>query len=196
MSSPHTRGSSAHVADVHGIWVVVPAHAGVIRPTPELDYRCRCRPRTRGGHPSTRRPWRWRATSSPHTRGSSDRVQWACRSVLVVPAHAGVILPESYAISRHQGRPRTRGGHPAGRIAWQRDLGSSPHTRGSSVVHAVERGGDPVVPAHAGVILHRREPGTVPGRSSPHTRGSSAHRQRFFRRFFVVPAHAGVIRRG
>ena len=153
--------------------------------------------------------------SSPHTRGSSVEVGVVLAWHRVVPAHAGVIPAPAGHRAASSRRPRTRGGHPPLIKRIPAGFGSSPHTRGSSG-HAVGLvGPGRVVPAHAGVILHRGQPCPVPGRrprtrgghprrnspfascrmSSPHTRGSSACCLTAGPRRRVVPAHAGVIPR-
>ena len=131
--------------------------------------------------------------SSPHTRGSSLVLQPAGACVLVVPAHAGVILKGVFNAKPATRRPRTRGGHPRRPVD--------------------EWGFGHVVPAHAGVIpsSRGRQPATssrprtrgghpstwpmdsTPCPSSPHTRGSSQPGHGARRLLRVVPAHAGVI---
>ena len=133
MSSPHTRGSSRSSRRSRSTRTVVPAHAGVIPKRTACPCSRACRPRTRGGHP-VGNGLRYRLyQSSPHTRGSSRKVDRLRHHPHVVPAHAGVIpTPRCYSATTRR-RPRTRGGHPLKPFGWELEWLSSPHTRGSSL---------------------------------------------------------------
>ena len=215
-SSPHTRGSSVVPGQDRPRPRVVPAHAGVIRRTGRGGPAGGCRPRTRGGHPSSTQRLARMPASSPHTRGSSAAAGDGRGGQAVVPAHAGVIPIVSSASPAGGRRPRTRGGHPLIYLLGGAVNKSSPHTRGSSGGRLRPGSDTAVVPAHAGVIPHHIPPTlaeggrprtrgghptgearkSAPAGSSPHTRGSSQPWWRVLWAPRVVPAHAGVIRAG
>ena len=173
---------------------VVPAHAGVIPGSGHPTGRDRGRPRTRGGHPDHDHGHDYGAGSSPHTRGSSPSRADQLRVNRVVPAHAGVIRRRWRYACLRASRPRTRGGHPSWSSVDEGVRGSSPHTRGSSVVGA-EAGEDAGRrPRTRGGHPPLRDSDVPADESSPHTRGSSSRGTPPCRRWPVVPAHAGVIR--
>ncbi len=213
-SSPRTRGLSAVRGDPDAGGRVVPAHAGVIRRSAGRRCRTSRRPRARGGYPSYLSTLAGVLLSSPRTRGLSDSDRRDRPPRAVVPAHAGVIRPVIIWSIAGWSRPRARGGYPEPSVSVGLVDGSSPRTRGLSVVALDALPRAPVVPAHAGVIrdglltwqTSRCRPrarggypygGSLPAigpLSSPRTRGLSdaAQPDRQVRR--VVPAHAGVIR--
>ena len=189
-SSPHARGSSLGGECPRRVRGVVPARAGVI-PTRRVPGACPgCRPRTRGGHPGVHNRAIVPPPSSPHARGSSAGGVGVKKSILVVPARAGVIPHRAHSVHRRRvvparagvirrphrcgrgrvGRPRTRGGHPWDSTTTESRAKSSPHARGSSVVRVVRAQQDRVVPARAGVILGRGL-GRTRIRGRPRTRG-------------------------
>ncbi len=165
-----------------------------------------------------RQPNRRRLRGHGRTRAQRTRMDREDRRTRPVATHRHrwSNTPKPPATRKHlinKSRPRTRGGHPIVMAPQTKNVASSPHTRGSSVLHGsrVELGD--VVPAHAGVIRSRcglrcsagRRPRTRGGHpasrssaatstaSSPHTRGSSARGGRVPYQAPVVPAHAGVI---
>jgi len=71
MSSPRTRGSSAHAEGGHQGQRVVPAHAGVFRMMRAPPMSSVSRPRARGGLPVRIAGGLRFERSSPRTRGSS-----------------------------------------------------------------------------------------------------------------------------
>ena len=195
--------------------MVVPAHAGLVPPTHDhvLDR-----------------------LSSPHTRGWSQIRHVHDRLFHVVPAHAGLVRPgpspwwTEPVVPAHAGlvpvpdssgsaataasRPRTRGAGPGVIAELRQALESSPHTRGWSRCIGCDYDGEPVVPAHAGLVPRRhrvpvrdgRRPrtrgagpagagfGSVTVQSSPHTRGWSPQLLASLIHPVVVPAHAGLVR--
>ena len=214
VSSPRTRGLSGAEGVERAPVLVVPAHAGVIRPARPAASGGLRRPRARGGYPNWRCPSAPNPWSSPRTRGLSDQVRRLPRRPDVVPAHAGVIRARPQAARRRPSRPRARGGYPSSAIGTTSASRSSPRTRGLSVDGG--QAGDPalVVPAHAGVIRptgsrsptptgrprarggypYRAAFGSLFAGSSPRTRGLSGHPRLVRVHLIVVPAHAGVIR--
>ncbi len=172
-----------------------------------------CRPRASGGHPRPICRRRRRTPSSPRERGSSHSAPAAGDEQRVVPARAGVIRARTATATGMGRRPRASGGHPLFDPLTMTWGGSSPRERGSSLRRGRPEREAVVVPARAGVILHRPTPddpgrrrprasgghpplGKLPGSvwtSSPRERGSSGPQGRVARRAVVVPARAGVI---
>jgi len=133
-------------------------------------------------------------------------------SSVVVPARAGVFPRRSGSTRHHRGRPRPRGGVPAGPHRAATRLRSSPPARGCSRATSMTSADTAVVPARAGVFRcgggfgsgsrgRPRPRGGVPtswsapvteSSSSPPARGCSAPPPPCSRRRGVVPARAGV----
>ncbi len=172
--SPRTRGWSRPRRPPVTHLRVVPAHAGVVPRTSRPRRPFSCGPRARGGGPPSPAPL-------PQT-------------VVVVPAHAGVVLGVAFRGRRARtGGPRAHGGLSL--------------RCGFGVLVAG------VVPAHAGVVPPKsptpgasacgpRARGGGPGGSrgtsrtglwSPRTRGWSLAVGRLGGELAVVPAHAGVV---
>ena len=105
-----------------------------------------------GGGPITPSTVSAGSKSSPRTRGWSYGTLQNTGRVVVVPAHAGVVPRSGPARSSSAGRPRARGGGPAGARGRSGGSGSSPRTRGWSVLHVAGQVRHLVVPAHAGVV--------------------------------------------
>ena len=211
-SSPHPRGCSWSLLKPVTTNPVVPASAGVFRPTGPPTPRHARRPRIRGGVPRAIPCSRGSGRSSPHPRGCSHRIFGGQLRPDVVPASAGVFRPPGETTGSIWGRPRIRGGVPRS-LPWSpRYLLSSPHPRGCS--DAVG-GAFPlrcVVPASAGVFrswtysrsrsnCRPRIRGGVPRvacrsrrfpESSPHPRGCSDTGGADRPGPRVVPASAGV----
>ena len=214
-SSPRTRGCSPFDAGGLGGGAVVPAHAGVFRPSARPPSTCTSRPRARGGVPSSPSTANPPSGSSPRTRGCSAGGQGRRHRRDVVPAHAGVFRSRPGTCSRSRRRPRARGGVPKGGGSGRCTKRSSPRTRGCSVSRLGTTSLLAVVPAHAGVfprtatrarltVCRPRARGGVPytrtttltiSASSPRTRGCSGRPQGRPDAAGVVPAHAGVFPR-
>ena len=150
--------------------------------------------------------------SSPPARGSPGREGRRRAGQSVVPARAGITRPWRVAAWWRTCRPRPRGDHPPVRVRLASRTRSSPPARGSPRRADGDRGGEPVVPARAGIT--RRRPAGDAGRScrprprgdhpvcpgprgrsaqsSPPARGSSLRADRVAVRGEVVPARAGI----
>ena len=150
MFFPHTRGWSRLDAAGTSFLPVFPAHAGVILYLYQWPPTHKRFSRTRGGDPDTTRASLSAPRFFPHTRGWSRNPSLDMGTVLVFPAHAGVIPVLSANRSDSSGFSRTRGGDP-GRIS-------------------MFSAGHEVFPAHAGVIPPRPE-GWVVSWSFSRTRG-------------------------
>ena len=153
-------------------------------------------PRIRGEHRLSRRCFRHRWGSSPHTRGAPFQV---CRCWLgwrIIPAYAG---STSHLLVHEAGsgdHPRIRGEHALALLLWRGEAGSSPHTRGARGRLSVGTPDSRIIPAYAGSTSdppattrrtadHPRIRGEHmlamarfkwEGGSSPHTRGAHLRR--------------------
>ena len=146
-------------------------------------------------------------------RGWSWNIKFNTQIILVLPAHAGVILKNTFYANIELGITRTCGGDPA---CWEPIITLSkyyPHMRGWSSLYCYQTDFKRVLPAHAGVILSQRwvktdnkcitrtcggdptiyERPLFAVKYYPHMRGWSwIVRSRIYRKM-VLPAHAGVI---
>ena len=169
-------------------------------------------PRTRGDGPASICASVSVSTASPHTRGWTHARDWRRFGDGGFPAHAGMD-PHHGGDPRPGDRlPRTRGDGPQAANRATRVVEASPHTRGWTLLAAVDGQADAGFPAHAGMDPHfRLPPAGRPGLprtrgdgprsgpsarastpASPHTRGwtsSAGIRRRWTTGF---PAHAGM----
>ena len=193
-SSPRPRGWSAAGGLPAASSRVVPAPAGVVRPTSKTAKPRSGRPRARGGGPPERAPVPQPETSSPRPRGWSGNRGRDGTGLVVVPAPAGVVRPGLTSGPAHSS--------------------SSPRPRGWSQHQKAEAAQVRVVPAPAGVVRPRRSTATTRGRrprargggpalgrrarpaagSSPRPRGWSGVLAQVNVGHQVVPAPAGVVR--
>ena len=151
-------------------------------------------PRIRGEHRLSRRCFRHRWGSSPHTRGAPFQV---CRCWLgwrIIPAYAGstwAVIGRNAGFTDH---PRIRGEHCRRTGRSGRRRGSSPHTRGarSKLYVCIYKHAD-----HPRIRGEHRRPGGPFGQrrgSSPHTRGAPAYGNSILVRLSIIPAYAGSTR--
>jgi hypothetical protein len=136
---------------------VVPAHAGLVRPT------------MTGLRPS--------GPSSPRMRGWSVALKRGLNSLPVVPAHAGLVPGTNSTSSSIPSRPRACGAGPSSRSRPRSFRRSSPRMRGWSAHSSALARVRAVVPAHAGLapLVNVSKP---TARSSPRMRGWSGRRDR------------------
>ncbi len=92
-SSPHMRGLPFGAKTLETEFVLVPAHAGVTRPSASRKPPKASRPRTCGGYPVAFPSSSTRTLSSPHMRGLPGEARAFFVACLLVPAHAGVTRP-------------------------------------------------------------------------------------------------------
>ena len=152
MSSPPARGCSPEQLHRVNLRVVVPASAGVFRPSSRWCRGSRSRPRQRGGVPCPATTSVARSPSSPPARGCSQPPREPDPASAVVPASAGVFRSPTVARCPGTRRPRQRGGVPRPDPRAAPDRRSSPPARGCSL-HDVSRiVSSQVVPASAGVF--------------------------------------------
>ena len=175
-SSPRPRGWSPQDRRPQADDRVVPAPAGVV---PRRRHPVRHpgrRPRARGGGPCPGSRAVAASASSPRPRGWSRVVVAEQLGEGVVPAPAGVVPTSCARPCAPRGRPRARGGGPAGRDDHQQGAGSSPRPRGWSPARCTRGGTVGVVPAPAGVVPARAGETSTGGRR-PRARGGGPRRE-------------------
>ena len=152
-SSPLTRGKfPAHNTGVFKRGLI-PAHAGKMMPRVQVLRGLGAHPRSRGENSVSGAATNELSGSSPLTRGKSPRDVSPARAERLIPAHAGKIFGGTGARTHARAHPRSRGEngpvlHPV--IASD---GSSPLTRGKSLMDRGQELREGLIPAHAGKIL-------------------------------------------
>ena len=150
---PHMRGWSHEVFCHLTSWFVLPAHAGVILEV-KVGYLLAIGiTRTCGGDPSTANQIHKLTAYYPHMRGWSRACGWTNSNLMVLPAHAGVILADAIYKLPSVGITRTCGGDPLNTLIVNLNGRYYPHMRGWSCLYQLQPETKPVLPAHAGVIL-------------------------------------------
>jgi len=170
---PRTQGCFQGLDRVAERASVVPAHAGLFRPTwTRLPTRPRSspahaglflmmsvgrrsrnsRPRTRGAVPSPVFSIQAQQRSSPRTRGCSHLPAHVARHDRVVPAHAGLFRGSPGCQSGRSRRPCARGAVPYSYVISSNVASLSPRTRGCSPEPLILELVCEVVPAHRGLF--------------------------------------------
>ena len=210
-SSPLTRGKLARGDHDGRIKGLIPAHAGKTTGSQTPAPRAGAHPRSRGENPDRIIRTRYRAGSSPLTRGKHARSLQIRADLRLIPAHAGKTRMDALVPIRIRAHPRSRGENLISTPTTATDGGSSPLTRGKRCCVKCARNGCGLIPAHAGKTCfelggdhtgwaHPRSRGenpraasglALPAGSSPLTRGKPRGGQRPRRRPGLIPAHAG-----
>ena len=199
---------------ISGALRFIPACAGNTRRASEAGANRSVHPRMRGEHIDDALPGVMANGSSPHARGThrpSDRQRDAPRFIPACAGNTGVAVP---AMPRAPVHPRMRGEHTSRPPLIQRQVGSSPHARGTPVpcheIRCISR----FIPACAGNTrcqghlsshssVHPRMRGEHINRisspcqragSSPHARGTRGPAFRLQRLARFIPACAGNTR--
>ncbi len=154
-SSPPTRGCSAGSIRPAHDRRVLPADAGVFRPTPRGHQSVSRPPRRRGGVPKAAGVDLPRTSSSPSTRGCSGIPDPHDGRERVLPADAGVFRSRRGAGAGGCRPPRRRGGVPYIKEMSAALRGSSPPTRGCYGDRGPPGPVPAVLPADAGVFRRR-----------------------------------------
>ncbi len=149
-SSPHMRGTPAHVAVCHTSDGIIPAHAGNTADDLSALGTGQDHPRTCGEHFRYLAGLASSLGSSPHMRGTRTRWRYAKSAARIIPAHAGNTIANINRDAADEDHPRTCGEHTPDAWSSRKMSGSSPHMRGTlKLTHlVVETEG--IIPAHAG----------------------------------------------
>ena len=130
-SSPHMRGTLAHLLPSADELRFIPAWAGNARCPVAAETSSTVHPRMRGERCSSWGTWVAMAGSSPHTRGTHHLAPRHAVQQRFIPAYAGNAARSMFSRIISAVHPRMcgeRGTQPCGVL---RLLGSSPHTRGT-----------------------------------------------------------------
>ena len=130
-SSPHARGTLAHVVGGGGTRGIIPACAGNTSGRYRSSTSTWDHPRMRGEHPVSQRGRHHRQGSSPHARGTRRAVRCHFQPGGIIPACAGNTTASPRSTTRTRDHPRMRGEHDGGEVLPALDSGSSPHARGT-----------------------------------------------------------------
>ena len=171
----------------------------------------RAHPRSRGENRRVGVECRWRAGSSPLTRGKPIQTTVDVYGHRLIPAHAGKTQAHQHAYHAQPAHPRSRGENTRRASTCCSLAGSSPLTRGKRIAKIAERRLCRLIPAHAGKTrrppggwsrgeAHPRSRGENPGLlggsptnagSSPLTRGKHYSGYHAWGWPGLIPAHAG-----
>ena len=210
-SSPHARGTRLRKKSPKRSGGIIPACAGN---TCDFCLMLASRgdhPRMRGEHPPPVSSTTANSGSSPHARGTPSAGQLHDGELGIIPACAGNTSLPLLARLRLGDHPRMRGEHTRQVNLWQRNMGSSPHARGTRVVCLRPHDVPGIIPACAGntggrfrlarlVRDHPRmrgehvsalPPATALRGSSPHARGTHVGRGAGSDQDGIIPACAG-----
>ncbi len=194
---------------------MLPAQAGVVRPAAGAGVAPSRAPRAGGGGPAVESSSQSAVWCSPRRRGWSAQLAPIIDTLDVLPAQAGVVRRWSRFHRWRKRAPRAGGGGPDGFTDTDGARECSPRRRGWSVTVMSLHGGEPVLPAQAGVVRPSGGrppsslrapraggggPTTSSGSSrvnqcSPRRRGWSVPAARTEAAPAVLPAQAGVVRR-
>ena len=210
-SSPHTRGTPLEPHGLPPQARFIPAYAGNAAGAAQIPCPYAVHPRIRGERYDRAGLLVIQVGSSPHTRGTLGHAVEHDQNRRFIPAYAGNAHRVRFGIDGRAVHPRIRGERCPYVGAAAKNIGSSPHTRGTR--HFERRGAvsERFIPAYAGNAKGGSDggsPGAVHPRirgerlypsspiyradgSSPHTRGTLAATDESLpvRRF--IPAYAG-----
>ena len=210
-SSPHVRGTHATASGSERPMGIIPACAGNTGhrgggTLPAWDH-----PRMCGEHSGVDLATYGPQGSSPHVRGTPRRLRPAGRMGGIIPACAGNTGCSIGALIGRWDHPRMCGEHQISVSESSRNLGSSPHVRGTRVQAAGQAALPGIIPACAGntrgtstlwwsIRDHPRMCGehsdgscgcVLSWGSSPHVRGTQDAREGRGRGHGIIPACAG-----
>ena len=190
-SSPHTRGAPRTAPYQDRTEGIIPAYAG------STGFSYPSQHSSRG--------------SSPHTRGARPLCDPEVDRRGIIPAYAGSTPSPAPRCSARGDHPRIRGEHTHSKLWKNKQIGSSPHTRGALLRCRRWPTRARIIPAYAGSTGRSRirsashtdhprirgehgqdavgdEP---PGGSSPHTRGAPFLPRGISIPRRIIPAYAG-----
>ena len=150
---------------------IIPAHAGLTRPTAALAVAHRDHPRACGAHvrPILSLNSRW--GSSPRMRGSPTCLRIAVRAGGIIPAHAGLTSRRATRRGWVWDHPRACGAHPVSPFRCAPRPGSSPRMRGSPIPQPRRPRMPGIIPAHAGLTV-TSNCSSIPRRDHPRACGA------------------------
>ena len=149
-SSPLTRGKPASRFWTVMSFRLIPAHAGKTRAASSMRLLRAAHPRSRGENLPDFGRFPFRTGSSPLTRGKLGVWGVACRSVRLIPAHAGKTRIADANSPWSAAHPRSRGENFEMPVCRMPQAGSSPLTRGKLRRSFRFVGRSRLIPAHAG----------------------------------------------
>ena len=158
-SSPHTRGTPHPRAEAQLLDGIIPAYAGNTEGRHLRGRDVQDHPRIRGEHQIQVRGRPAYLGSSPHTRGTRDRVGRDGLRHRIIPAYAGNTSTRTCSSSQRTDHPSIRGEHSARVGVTTRNVGSSPHTRGTPDRGRRAAAQERIIPAYAGNTPRRAAPG-------------------------------------
>ena len=210
-SSPLTRGKRSSKPNVLSPYRLIPAHAGKTASGSAQSSEWAAHPRSRGENQVI-----WGTTndavgSSPLTRGKQGLLGNRADGPRLIPAHAGKTIAMTVSRRPLPAHPRSRGENYTNKATINGQSGSSPLTRGKPARIRNLRGGERLIPAHAGktrpsplaaltAAAHPRSRGEnavflaagfFAVGSSPLTRGKHEESGRGGPEAGLIPAHAG-----
>ncbi len=150
--SPHPRGWSRGRSGRRSPRSLLPAPAGMVPNDSPTMKMVASAPRTRGDGPGRSATCCCLLDCSPHPRGWSFGVLVPGHLPELLPAPAGMVLPDTLRTGQSVPAPRTRGDGPAAPISGASSTTCSPHPRGWS--RAAHGRGHPaeLLPAPAGMV--------------------------------------------
>ncbi len=210
-SSPHARGTRPRTPSRCGVPRIIPACAGNALQAPRESRPSADHPRMRGERAIRCIRSRSCGGSSPHARGTPERVQDAPDARRIIPACAGNAWRARHRTRRPADHPRMRGERRQRHGVRDRDVGSSPHARGTRERHEPGPAHWRIIPACAGnAPIPNGRPGALTDHprmrgerlqcasrscrhygSSPHARGTPAGAAQGLRECRIIPACAG-----
>ena len=152
-SSPHARGTPFEESGLPVGGRLIPACAGNTLHVRGCGRVRRAHPRMRGEHVSKPFTVRLEQGSSPHARGTlPEPVDLLLRQRLI-PACAGNTFSKTPRNAARGAHPRMRGEHVVQQKIVAAGSGSSPHARGTQLLHRPRTDGTGLIPACAGNTL-------------------------------------------
>ena len=210
-SSPHMRGTLRKAPRRMVAVGIIPAYAGNTRGYLDSRLQSRDHPRICGEHLIFDR-WPVRVTgSSPHMRGTRNRLAPSPVQAGIIPAYAGNTFFPARTADGLGDHPRICGEHAVSRLTGRLAPGSSPHMRGTRTPRPVGWPCDGIIPAYAGntsapssASIRRWDHPRICGEhssgigmirygtgSSPHMRGTRAVWMPPTSLRWIIPAYAG-----
>ena len=171
-SSPHARGTQADSAGGACEYGIIPACAGNTRRTAWPNGCFWDHPRMRGEHGAHPVAFGLVPGSSPHARGTPNRVIRSGRITGIIPACAGNTSADAARPYPLRDHPRMRGEHQTGHWVDHDPMGSSPHARGTPRTGRGRASSRGIIPACAGNTTVRR---SSPSRRRDHPRMRGEH---------------------